>query len=210
MCHYIWANQNPPGRIHLRKLKKKGNKPCGWKQHVHKPCNYKCPVCAADPKPSVRWRWFPMSRWPQATSSVSSRSTRLQEQHMGEITKRKSWLAANLFRRRFRLPFALFEMLMVEVHERQKSSASHDITGRETIQLELKVKYSDAHTGENAKRRSWPTENSWTKYCQTTNEIRCHLLIQTRQQVFLIHWIVIILSRCCSTCNDQRSFTFKR
>ena len=45
-------------------------------------------------------------------------------------------------------------MLMVEVHERQKCSASHDITGRETIQLDLNVKYSDAHMGENAKRRS--------------------------------------------------------
>ena len=46
---------------------------------------------------------------------------------------------ANLFRRRFRSPFLLFEMLMVDVQEWHKNFATHDVTGREAIQLELKV-----------------------------------------------------------------------
>mmetsp|Transcript_25677 Transcript_25677/g.24538 ORF Transcript_25677/g.24538 Transcript_25677/m.24538 type:complete len:188 (+) Transcript_25677:322-885(+) len=47
--------------------------------------------------------------------------------------------ASNLFRRRFRIPFMLFEMLMEDVYIWQKDVAAHDITGRHGIPLELKV-----------------------------------------------------------------------
>lgn len=44
-----------------------------------------------------------------------------------------------LFRRRFRLPHPLFEMLMVDVRIWQSNVASTDITGRDSVPLELKV-----------------------------------------------------------------------
>ena len=48
--------------------------------------------------------------------------------------------ASNLFRRRFRLPYPLFEMLMIDVNLWQRNASSHDVTGREAIPLELNKK----------------------------------------------------------------------
>ena len=47
--------------------------------------------------------------------------------------------ASNLFRRCFRLPFLLFEMVINDVYIWQNDVAAYDITGRQEISLELKV-----------------------------------------------------------------------
>ena len=47
--------------------------------------------------------------------------------------------AALLFRRRFRLPYPLFEMLMTDTRKWQCNASTHDVAGRQAIPLELKV-----------------------------------------------------------------------
>ena len=39
---------------------------------------------------------------------------------------------------------------------------------------------------------------------------QCVDSIRQECNVFFVYWIVIILYRCCTTCNDQRSFTIWR
>ena len=86
-----------------------------------------------------------------------------------------------------------------------RATLNHRRSGSITHPLGQKLRFFEETSNETNLTWRFSNLKLFPLPCETINETRGHLLIQTRKQVFLIHFIVIVLYRCCTTCKEQRS-----